>query len=118
MTRMDKAAWFGAIVAIITVLSLASCKEHGMEPRDHTEVIAADTSFVDSLKITARPITDSNAIAIAELASAAKAISATQVTYENIAAFKVVVKTGSITLNLFIRISDGALIKDDDDDGR
>ena len=85
--------------------------------KDHNEVITADTSFVDSLKITSRPITDSNAISIAVLASGGKEIAITSVTYETFPSYKVQVLTGSLTLYLYIRISDGALLKDDDNDG-
>ena len=105
-----------ALVAVF-ILIFVGCKDSGTEMHRGNEVVSADSSFVDSLKIITRPITDSNAMAIAVLASGGKAITVVAVTYEGIPTYRVQIQTGSLYLYLYIRISDGALIKDDENDG-
>ncbi len=106
----------GAAVIIVGIFFAVGCKESSTDANKSNEVITADTSFVNALEITVRPITDSNAVAIAVLASAGKAISVASATYENMAVYKVQIQTGSLLMYLYVRISDGALVKDSDDD--
>ena len=110
-----KAILFAVMIAGFAFMT-SSCRDFGMDHHKagSREQITADTSFVDSLKITVFPITDSNAIAIAQLASGGKEVSVTQETFEKIPVFTVKIQVGSLFLFLHVRISDGALIKDND----
>lgn len=116
MKRMNSSLKALAAVSITALFLSTGCKESATDAAESTEQIIADSTFVDSLKITTRPITDSNAIAIAVLASGGKAISDSLTTYENIAVYKVQVQTGSLLSYLNIRVSDGALITDVDEE--
>lgn len=111
---------FRVLIVVLAIGFLVGCSNSSTNPQSNktsTVFNPPNTTFAKAVSVTSGPITEQQARAIAEAAAGGTAISVEQEDMDGAQVFGVLVQAGSVRKDVKVRISDGAVLQIDLDEG-